>query len=81
MSEGGLSERDAYVEACREFYAVRAREEVEQRVAEEQALAFGAIRANSETIKSINKETKVIRKTLKDVVQNTLRLSARKVGV
>ncbi|CAG8460096.1 3015_t:CDS:2 [Paraglomus occultum] len=81
MSEQGLSEREAYVIACREFYAVRAREEVEQRVAEEQALAFGAKRVNSEAIKAIKKETKIVRKTLQDVVQNTLRLNARKVGV
>ncbi|CAG8595416.1 5545_t:CDS:2 [Paraglomus brasilianum] len=81
LMSNGSSERDAYVVACREFYAVRAREEVEQRVAEEQARAFGAKRVNSETIKAIRKETKVIRKTLKDVVQNTLRLNARRVGV
>ncbi|KAG9294212.1 hypothetical protein G9A89_021571 [Geosiphon pyriformis] len=63
MMHEGLNEQEAYAIACNEFYAIRARQEVEERVAEEQALAFGAVRPNSEVEKAMWKEHKVLRKS------------------
>ncbi|CAG8624738.1 3851_t:CDS:2 [Cetraspora pellucida] len=45
----GMSKNKAYAHACNEFYAIRARQEVAERVAEEQALAFGAKQPLSQT--------------------------------
>ncbi|CAG8461883.1 11607_t:CDS:2 [Ambispora leptoticha] len=63
MAHKGMSQRQAYAIACNEFYKIRAREEIEQRVAEEQAIAFGAVRKKSEVEKTMWKEYKEIRRT------------------
>ncbi|CAG8435717.1 1496_t:CDS:2 [Ambispora gerdemannii] len=63
MAHKSMSQRQAYAVACNEFYEIRAREEIEQRVAEEQAIAFGAVRKKSEVEKTMWKEYKEIRRT------------------
>ncbi|CAG8503218.1 24132_t:CDS:2 [Dentiscutata erythropus] len=52
LMSNGMSKSEAYAEACNEFYAIRARQEVAERVAEEQALVFGAKRSLSQTEKA-----------------------------
>lgn len=42
MEEGGYSEKDAYDLARKEFYDLRMREDIERRVAAEEALYVGA---------------------------------------
>ncbi|KAJ2558502.1 mitochondrial ribosomal small subunit component [Coemansia sp. RSA 1933] len=42
MQTTGMSKRDAYVQATSEFYKVRAREEMEAKVAREEAMFYGA---------------------------------------
>ncbi|KAL1918397.1 mitochondrial 37S ribosomal protein mS23 [Calcarisporiella thermophila] len=51
MRHKGLTEQQAYAQACSEFYAIRAMEETEQKVAEEQARAFGAVFTERPTVK------------------------------
>ncbi|CAG8446509.1 13691_t:CDS:2 [Dentiscutata heterogama] len=55
-------ESEAYAKACNEFYAIRARQEVAERVAEEQALVFGAKRSLSQTEKVLLLEQENIKK-------------------
>ncbi|CAG8791647.1 5568_t:CDS:2, partial [Gigaspora rosea] len=55
-------ESEAYTKACNEFYVIRARQEVVERVAEEQALAFGAKRPRSQTEKVLLLEQENIKK-------------------
>lgn len=58
----GMSEREAYAKACNEFYDIRARQEVAERVAEEQALAFGAKRHLSQVEKALWLEQENVQK-------------------
>ncbi|CAH1767024.1 15361_t:CDS:2 [Entrophospora sp. SA101] len=54
----GKTKNEAYVEACNEFYKIRARQEVEERIAEEQAIVFGSKINKSEVEKTLKKEAK-----------------------
>ncbi|CAG8536407.1 11515_t:CDS:2 [Diversispora eburnea] len=65
----GMSEREAYAKACNEFYEIRARQEVAERVAEEQALAFGAKRNLSQVEKALWLEKENIKKCPPQITQ------------
>ncbi|CAG8584075.1 11038_t:CDS:2 [Acaulospora colombiana] len=68
----GMEEHKAYEIACNEFYAIRAKQEVAERVAEEQALAFGAKRPLSQVEKALWLEHENIKKCPPQiVVQNS----------
>ncbi|RKP06953.1 mitochondrial ribosomal protein S25-domain-containing protein [Thamnocephalis sphaerospora] len=52
----GLSEQEAYVKATAEFYVVRAREDTERRIAEQEARHFGAVPIKSAIEVGLEKE-------------------------
>ncbi|CAG8789143.1 36276_t:CDS:2 [Gigaspora margarita] len=68
LMSNGMSKSEAYTKACNEFYVIRARQEVVERVAEEQALAFGAKRPLSQTEKVLLLEQENIKKCPPKVV-------------
>src|SRR5436853_3220740 len=55
-----LSPQRAYLQACSEFYLLRQQEEVEQRIANEQARAFGLTMVPSVNEREIEKEQAVL---------------------
>lgn len=55
-----LSPQRAYLQACSEFYLLRQQEEVEQRIANEQARAFGLAMLPSVNEREIQKEQSVL---------------------
>ncbi|CAI2169423.1 18743_t:CDS:2 [Funneliformis geosporum] len=69
-----LGKHQAYVEACNEFYKIRAREEVAERVAEEQALLFGAKISRSQTERSLWLEHENLQMSEPQVINQVLRI-------
>ncbi|CAG8643910.1 18617_t:CDS:2, partial [Acaulospora morrowiae] len=69
----GVEEHKAYEQACNKFYAIRAKQEVAERVAEEQALAFGAKRPLSQVEKALWLEHENIKKCPPQIVNLTLK--------
>ncbi|CAB4396232.1 uncharacterized protein OCT59_000456 [Rhizophagus irregularis] len=74
IKKKGMSKNDAYIQACNEFYKIRAREEVAERVAEEQALLFGARGGQSQTERSLWLEHKNLQKSEPQIITQVLRL-------
>jgi hypothetical protein len=73
MKKLKMKKHEAYVKACNEFYQIRAREEVAERVAEEQALLFGAKRSQSQTERALWLEHKNLQKSEPQVITQILR--------
>ena len=74
MTKLNMKKHEAYVEACNKFYKIRAREEVAERVAEEQALLFGAKRSQSQTERVLWLEHKNLQKSEPQVITQILRI-------
>ncbi|CAG8613702.1 14465_t:CDS:2, partial [Funneliformis mosseae] len=74
MKDQKFGKHQAYVEACNEFYKIRAREEVAERVAEEQALLFGSKISQSQTERSLWLEHKNLQKSEPRVINQVLRI-------
>ncbi|RIA86327.1 mitochondrial ribosomal protein S25 [Glomus cerebriforme] len=74
IKKKGINKYEAYVEACNEFYKIRAREEVAERVAEEQALLFGARGGQSQTERALWLEHKNLQKSEPQVITQVLKI-------
>ncbi|KAK9460368.1 mitochondrial 37S ribosomal protein mS23 [Lipomyces oligophaga] len=56
VANESLSQQDAYNQACKEFYKLRAKQEIEQQTTEEEARMFGAVFYPSEFETGLHKE-------------------------